>query len=336
MANKVKFRDTDYLGVSAYVRALENSLLTTEQLEQLITAKSYDEEVKLLQGFGYSELEPKHPEAIDADLTLVRAEALEELSALLPDPGVLDVFRIKYDYHNIKAMLKAEVMNVSPGSMLADLGRISVEELMVAQRENDGSNLPGRLASAVYVGRDVLSKTRDPQLMDVAVDKWYFRDLLETAEGTGSDFLVGYVRLQIDAANLRTLVRTLRMGKNEDFLRGVLFKNGEIPTEELLRVCANRGAGLAELYAPTSLADAAEEGAKALRGGAVTMFEKRCDDALTAYLDRARLIPFGEEPVLAYLVAKETEYTNLRIVLMGRMAGVPAEVIRERLRAGYV
>jgi len=227
-------------------------------------------------------------------------------------------------------------MNVSPGSMLADLGRISVEELMVAQRENDGSNLPGRLASAVYVGRDVLSKTRDPQLMDVAVDKWYFRDLLETAERSGSAFLVGYVRLHIDAANLRTLVRTLRMGKNEEFLRGVLFKGGEVPMAELLRVSANRGAGLAELFAPTGLADAAAEGAKLFHGGAVTMFEKLCDDALTAYLDRARLIPFGEEPVLAYLVAKETEYTNLRIVLMGRMAGVPAEVIRSRLRAGYV
>ena len=336
MAATKRFRDTDYLGVSAYVRALENSLLTREQLEQLITARSYDEEVKLLQAFGYSELEPKHPEAVDTDLTLVRAEALEELGAALPDPGVLDVFRIKYDYHNIKAMLKAEVMNVSPGSMLADLGRVSVEELFVAQRDNDGSGLPGYLASAVYVGREVLSKTRDPQLFDVAVDKWCFRDLLETAERTGSAFLVGYVRLQIDAANLRTLVRTLRMGKDEDFLRGVLFRDGEITVEELLRVCGQRGAGLAELFAPTPLAEAAEAGAALLRGGALTEFERLCDDAQTAYLDRARLIPFGEEPVLAYLAAKETEYTNLRIVLMGRAAGVPAEVIRSRLRAGYM
>ncbi|MCR5826219.1 MAG: V-type ATPase subunit [Oscillospiraceae bacterium] len=336
MANTKKFKDTDYLAVSAYVRALENTLLSREQFEQLIDAKSYEEEVKLLQSLGYSELEPKHPEAIDADLTLVRSEALEELGALLPDPGVLDVFRIKYDYHNIKAMLKAEVMNVSPGEMLANLGRIDTEDLFVAQRDNDGSNLPGRLASAVYVGREVLAKTRDPQLFDVAVDKWFFRDLLETAEETGSAFLIGYVRLQIDAANLRTLVRTLRMGKDADFLRGVVFKGGEISQEELLHVSAGRGAGLAELFAPTALAEAAEEGARILREGAMTEFEKRCDDALTAYLDRARLIPFGEEPVLAYLVARETEYTNLRIVLIGRMAGVPADVIRARLRAGYV
>ena len=82
--------------------------------------------------------------------------------------------------------------------------------------------------------------------------------------------------------------------------------------------------------------EAAALGAKALSGGLLTDFEKACDNALSAYLDAARLIPFGEAPVLAYLAARETEYTNLRIVLMGRMAGVPADVIRSRLRAGYV
>ena len=335
MAERI-IKDTDYLAASAYVRALENRLLTADQYEQLITAKTYDEEVKLLQSFGYEALEPKHPEAIDADLTAARAEALEALSGLLPDVADLDVFRIKYDYHNIKAMLKAEAMNVSPGPMLADLGRISVEELYLAQRENDGSNLPGRLSSAVYVGREVLNTTRDPQLMDVAVDKWYFRDLLETAQRSGSDLLVDYVRLQIDAANLRTLVRTLRMGKTEEFLSGVLFKRGEIAPEDLLRVCAAGGAGLAELFAPTRLAEAAAKGERALQGAALTEFEKRCDDALSACLTEARLIPFGEAAVLAYLAALETEYTNLRIVLTGRLAGVPADVIRSRLRAGAV
>ena len=39
---------------------------------------------------------------------------------------------------------------------------------------------------------------------------------------------------------------------------------------------------------------------------------------------------------LGYLAARETEYTNIRILLMGRGAGLPADVIRSRLRNGYV
>ena len=52
--------------------------------------------------------------------------------------------------------------------------------------------------------------------------------------------------------------------------------------------------------------------------------------------EAAQAVPFGEAPLLGYLAARETEYTNIRILLMGRGAGLPAEVIRSRLRNGYV
>ena len=137
---------------------------------------------------------------------------------------------------------------------------------------------------------------------------------------------------QIDAANLRALIRTLRMGKNADFLAGVLFDGGEIDPAAILAVAAERGSGLEEVYGSTRFAQAAEAGEAALKGGSLTEFEKRCDDAVADYLSGAQMIPFGEAPMLAYLAARETEYTNIRILLMGRAAGLSPEIIRSRLR----
>ena len=273
---------------------------------------------------------------MDAALNEDRARMLEDLGSSIPDARYLDVFKIKYDYHNIKAVLKAEAMGAAAGDMLTDLGRVSAQELEEAICGGEPSDLPGCMEQAAEEGREVLSTTRDPQLGDAALDKWYFRDMLKTAEATGSEFLLGYVKRQLDCANLRTLVRTLRMGKNADFLRGVLFEGGDVGVDELLRVSVNNGGGLAELYAPTGLAPAAEAGATVLQGGSLTEFEKRCDDAVNAYLEASRLIPFGEAPVLSYLAMRETEYLNLRIALLGHAAGIPAEVIRGRLRAGCV
>ena len=68
----------------------------------------------------------------------------------------------------------------------------------------------------------------------------------------------------------------------------------------------------------------------------MTEFEKLCDDAVGDYLAGAQFVPFGEAPLLGYLAARETEYTNLRILLLGRSTGLPADVIRSRLRASYV
>ena len=167
MAKRIK--DTDYLSLSARVRAMENDLLTAEQFEQLIAAKSDDEARKLLQSFGYGELEPAHPEAIDANLTAVRAEALEDLGAGLPDPGYLDIFKIKYDYHNVKALLKGDAMDVEAGAMLTDLGRVPVETLSgYAKNLGELDGMPGCLGDAAREGYEILSTTRDPQLSEIA------------------------------------------------------------------------------------------------------------------------------------------------------------------------
>lgn len=56
---------------------------------------------------------------------------------------------------------------------------------------------------------------------------------------------------------------------------------------------------------------------------------------MTAYLTGARLVAYGEAPVIAYLAAVEGEVTALRMILTGLLAGLPAETIRERLRDLY-
>lgn len=332
MAKKIK--DTDYLAISTRIRAMENTLLTRERMEQVLEARSDEEAVKILQECGYPELDPAHPEAMDAALAQARESVLEDLGDSAPDARYLDVFKLKYDYHNLKALLKAEAMEQSPERLLTDLGRLSGEEMRRAVE--NGEDLPGRLNEALAEAREILQTTRDPQLSDIALDRWCYVDMMDVAEATGSAFLRGYVRSQIDGANLRSLVRTLRMGKNADFLRLVLFEGGTVDVESILQVSAAQGAGLAELYAPTELRAAAEAGAESVKGGPLTDFERLCDDAAAEYLSGAQTVPFGEAPLLGYLAARETEYTNLRILLLGRMAGLAPELIRARLRRSYV
>lgn len=331
-----KIKDTDYLAISARIRAMENGLLTRERMEQVLEARSDDEAVKILQECGYPELDATNPEAMDAALSAAREATLSDLGDSAPDPRYIDIFKLKYDYHNVKAVLKADAMGIDPDHMLVDMGRLSAAELKEAVQTGELENLPVRLACAVEEAKEVLDTTRDPQLSDIVLDRWCYRDMDDVAEATGSDFLRGYVKAQIDAANLRSLIRTLRMGKNADFLKGVLFSGGDVSEDAILAVSAGGGSGLMELYETTRFKAAAEAGAEALTGGALTNFEKLCDDAVCDYLAGAQFVPFGEAPLLGYLAARETEYTNLRILLLGRSTGLPADVIRSRLRVSYV
>ncbi|WP_295735203.1 V-type ATPase subunit [uncultured Oscillibacter sp.] len=332
MANRIK--DTDYLAISARIKAMETGLLTRERMEQVLEARTDEEAVKILQECGYPELDARSPEAMDAALSAAREATLSDVLDGAPDPRYIDIFKLKYDYHNIKAVLKAAAMNVSPDSMLMDMGRVPAAALKEAVLTGRLDELPEGLAAAAAEAKEVLDTTRDPQLSDIALDRRCYQEMAAVAEETGSAFLAGYVKIQIDAANLRSLVRTLRMGKGGEFLKTVLLEGGDIGTDAV--AAAGNSGALQELYGPTALQAAAEAGAEALRGGPLTAFEKLCDDAVGEYLAGAQFVPFGEAPLLGYLAARETEYTNIRILLMGRGAGLPAEVIRSRLRNGYV
>ena len=124
MANKIK--DTDYLAISARVRAMETTLLTAERMERLLEARSDEEVSKLLQDCGYPELDAARPEAMDAALSQAREELLTDLGDGAPDPRYIDIFKLKYDYHNAKAILKAAAVGTSPERMLMDMGRVLV------------------------------------------------------------------------------------------------------------------------------------------------------------------------------------------------------------------
>ena len=177
------------------------------------------------------------------------------------------------------------------------------------------------------------ARTANPQLSDFVLDKAYFEELRAVADKLNNAFLRNYAAVLSDSANLKSAVRTLRMGKNQDFLAEVLVDGGEIEPRRIIAAADKEG--LAALYAHTVLEKAAQLGAEALSGGSMTDFERACDNAVNTTLRAAKLVSYGPEAVVAYLAAVEGEIQAARMILTGRLAGVRPQVIRERLRDLY-
>lgn len=90
----------------------------------------------------------------------------------------------------------------------------------------------------------------------------------------------------------------------------------------------------APLFAASALFAAAQAGDES-QTGSLTAFERLCDDTLTAYFAKARTVVFGEQVVIAYLCALETEIAAARMIVNGLQIGLPADTIRTRLRELY-
>jgi len=301
----------------------------------LCEARTMEDAFKVLVECGWPEIEAPTLAAVEAVLALRRSETFALIRSMVPDQRMLEVFIMKYDYHNLKTILKSEAIGENPDRLLIDAGRISARKLLVMLRESVFGDLPAAMVQAVTEGRDVLSRTHDPQLLDFILDRALYAEMLETALAFGSPFLTGYVKLLIDSVNLRTAVRLRRMGKDSDSLRFALISGGNVAVLQLQNEIS---ADLIEsVFASSPLAAAAINGAAALQGeGSLAVMDLACDDTLLDYLKRAKYIAFGVETLIGYLAAQESELTAVRIIVAGRLAGLSAEMITERLRSAYV
>lgn len=329
-----KLKETDFLHISARIRVLEGRLLTYERMERMVDAKDAADAAKVLAECGYPDLSEVTPSALEEMLADAQAELFRDLGDAVGNPPLLDVFRCKYDYHNAKTLVKAEALSMDQDRLLLRGGRYAPDDLAENFRREDLRACSPVFQEAVGQAREVLGSSGDPQQADFILDRAYFRELTGLAKQSGSKFLSGYVTASIDAANLRSAVRAARLDKGPDFLRQVLVEGGSVSPES---IAVTRGDELDRLFKHTTLAAAAEAGAAVAvpNGGPLTEFERLCDDGVMAYLAQARMIPFGEQPVVAYLYAREAEATAIRIILTGRMAGIDGTTIRQRLRRAY-
>ncbi len=329
-------KDTDYLAISTRIHAMENRMLTRERMDRMIDARDEGEVLKVLTECGYGGTEGLSAgQNLDQVLAQARSAVFGEIRGAVPDPRVADVFQMKYDYHNAKTLVKGEAMGVKSDRLLLGGGRYDPEELSDGFQKDSLSWTSPRFQRAVQEAREILRETRDPQRSDVALDRACFEEMSQLAKDCGSPYLEGYVRLSVDAANLRTAVRVARMEKGSDFLLQVLLPGGSVSEKA---IAAARGEELGTLFQTGPLDKAAQLGGKIGRpaGGTLTAFERECDNAVTQYVADAKRIPFGEETVIAYLYAKEMEFTAVRTILAGRRAGLEGSQIRERLRETYV
>jgi len=324
-------KDTDFLGLTSMLRSRMSRMLDPDKLERLVTAPDFDDAAKQLTDIGYPDMTGMDTRGIDSVLSAHRSAIFSDLARAENAGDIVDMFRIKYDYHNVKVLVKSAGQAVS---LLSSSGRVPPEKAVDAFLREETDQLPRDMHAAIAAAQDVLARTGDSQLSDIAADKAYFAELCTLAEKTGSSFLTGYARLMVDAANLRTSVRSARMEKTPEFLRGALIDGGTMMPSTIASYYSAEG--ISELYSTTRLSEAAALGSAAFSGGPLTAFERECDNAVSDYLADAALVSFGPAPVAAYLAHLENEITSIRIILTGKLSGSSPETIRERLRVCHV
>lgn len=334
----MKHREDEYQFPSAVIRGNERTLLGKADLLKVVESKQFQGAMNVLAEFGYGDgKELANPRDFEGVLRAEQRRVTELVFSILPEKEELEMLLYPADYHNVKVLLKAEFLGIDPKVYLTEGGAVPSEKMSQMIKERNFMFLSLPMKYAIQEAIDLFAKGRDPQEIDIVLDKACYKDMLTQAEKTENDFLIGYVRLCIDILNLTTFVRLREMGKAWAFFQKVFLEGGTIDERVFTASYEEGYSQFADKLTPYGLRDVlAAGGAVVKETGKYTLLEKLCDDLRMKYLRDAKYMTAGLAPIMAFFIAKESEIKNLRMVLTGKLAGTSEETMKERLRETYV
>ena len=129
-----QYRDTNYAAVSAALHAREAHLSTSALSERMLEAPTAEESCKVLGECGYALPEKCTLADVEEMLALARRALYREVAVLAPDKRIVEIFRLKYDYHNAKLALKAKRTGEDASHLVIDCGRYDALALLRGER----------------------------------------------------------------------------------------------------------------------------------------------------------------------------------------------------------
>lgn len=263
-------------------------------------------------------------------------DAVERVRGAVPDFTVFAPLLYKYDCTNIKTVLKCLVQNISAYDAFYTCGTVAAAEMQQAVNTGVFPTLPPAMGAAAEAARLEYGKTGEVRCIDLLLDQACYRDMADAAAAGGVELIQTVVTMRADFANILACLRIRASGVSHEtgaaLLTRAFVPGGQIGREQLLS--AEHGCStlpeIAQKIQDAYVKDAVRRAAGVSASDFLTV-EKVFDDAVLRATEAYRYVPFGPEVIVRYLLLREAEVRNGRVVASRFAAGVDAETIRERL-----
>jgi len=336
-----------YAYPNARIRARVGQLFSEKQLSEILESDNQNEVQNYLRGFPeYAKYVDQYPleKALDTQL----ADSYDLVARIAPG-DIRDVFRAllkKWDIRNIKSIITAKEAGLSSektmellipfGDLKDEMGRLS--------EVNSVTDIITALEGTEYaqILEDALPAYQNSQMvlpLEAALDKHYMENLLVASANPydeNTSIIHTYVGSQVDATNLKIILRSKVDGLKYDDISPYMISNGyqlrDWKLKDLMEA-EDVGAVVSAMegtdYAPI-LSEALTEYNQT---GSVAPFEKDLDTYLTKMARNfAVKQPFGAGPMIGFLNRKENEVRNLKVIARGkRENNFPVAMIKEML-----
>jgi len=337
-----------YAFITAYLKGQEAKLVTSEHMDSLLAAPNIQDALAIIRetdvGSYLEELPVRTFDDLDECLWRYLAQrfAYIEWFKLVPRDvlGILRAYITKYDVFNVKAALEsiwaAKKARMIPVGIIHNNGLL--DELSSAQNIDEIIQLLVKCKLGDYVPALEQHKTdeaaKSKLLVQARLDGEYYKNLLNTARCMRhGPLLLQAFGLIIDLANLQIAWRAVIAGIELHVAELAVAGGNEITDETIKGLLSLKMADMPARLENTKYSDVAKEMLVNYdRTKSITAVDEMIDKHKFRMLREMLSLRLLSPLVMAwYLVLKEVEIRNLRLVLKAIADGVPAQEMKTYL-----
>ena len=329
MPDKTLGEESRYAYTFGLVKHLETKLMARDKFEKMLDARNTDEMIKIMAETAYGPFsDEKHGTAsIEETLAAELRRTHKSLLPEVPDKGVLNLFFIEYDIHNLKVLLKSRLTCGSTGDADAFVDAGTMErkkfvDLLSSNTDAISEAFPD-YAADIKKAASMYGENGDISVVDSVLDIAMYRRMAELA--AGNQLLESIITMQTDVGNMKLVARAKNLGrKREDVM---FLPGGTIAESELLSLYEKGGS---DVFAPfihkygkivTPALDEFRE------KGTWSGLEKHAAAAMMETVRRSSHA-MGAEALAGYVLAKKLEISTIRMIFVSKLMGTPAERVR--------
>ena len=321
----------------ARMRQLINQ--STDQLTASVSNMGYADEVNLYAGklTGADLVEAALTHNLEAELF----DILKMCNGKIRD--IVEIYTSRFEYQNAKVVLRSVVNEVSiekvSNSILPDLNEINTPWLKIIETADDLRSAALQMRRKSF-GSDLKALPEDARLSEYedALDRHYFKSALKSlkANTPATRYLKDYLSMEIDHRNMLNILEANSIGISSEETSKLLIPGGKIlPSRSFSTIAAGGKSALLDILRSSARFDMAhfemllEEVAKSRSlDSIVTWFKER---EYKFMKKMSYLHPISALPIVYYVAMKVQEVADLRIIVRGRFAGLPAEVLEAHI-----
>ncbi|MFW6148535.1 MAG: V-type ATPase subunit [Atribacterota bacterium] len=330
----------EYGYACARVRELEKSLLSQELLDKLVESTNLENAIKILAESNIDEYifnKSISIVALDKALENILKNTINLIDEIAPYPYLFQLFNWKYDFHNLKVLLKAKILAKKEIFPIYEIGNISQDILKSAVFEGKYQSVPIKIERFIKQSEEEYMKSEDIQLIENLLDRGYYEILFNQLEDINQPFLFYYYKTEVDLLNIMIACRSKIRDIKKSKLSEILIKYGSFSPQKFINIYDNSVHSWPNYFNKSDYASVLENGIKYWQEEkSLIELERLVDNFLLNLLKIGKYNTFGLESVIAYYYAKENDIKNIRIIINSKRNLLPKEIIRKIIRDTYV